>query len=269
MDIITKIGIYSQKYLPDSLFTEFTKTICKLLGKTRSLQTKLNFAKKYNIEWKKCELYNDSDTLESFIKKFKTLNDLFQRKLKKIYTIPESTKLKDIISPTQSFVRCVSANKTFKIKKINYTLNKLLILEDNNIIEEATIFIFRLAPEHYHRIHSPTTSKIISIKNQAGTYKSVDPIILNSMPVLQENFRKIIKFKNGIYLVAIGATCVGSINLTVNKGDKVKHGQDIGAFAFGGSCVVLVIPHKIIKTYKSIISNEIYIEPGTLICKFI
>jgi phosphatidylserine decarboxylase len=268
MDTLTKLGIYSQKYLPDSLFTRFTKVTCNLLGKTRKLKTKLNFAKKYNIDLKKCELYNESDTLESFVKKFKTLNDLFQRKLKKKYTLPESTQQDDIISPAQSFVRCVSANKTFKIKKINYTLQKLLQLNDDDIIQEATIYIFRLAPEHYHRIHSPTTSRIISIKNQAGTYKSVDPIILNSTPVLQENFRKIIKFKNGIYLVAIGATCVGSINLTVKKGDKVKHGQDIGTFAFGGSCVVLVIPNKIIETFTVITSNEKYIEPGTLISKF-
>lgn len=268
MDILTKLGIYSQKYLPDSLFTRFTKVTCNLLGKTRKFKTKLNFAKKYNIDWKKCELYNDSDTLESFVNKFKTLNDLFQRKLKNKYTLPESTNLNDIISPAQSFVRCVSANKTFKIKKINYTLEKLLQLEDNNI-KEATVYIFRLAPEHYHRIHSPTNSRIISIKNQQGTYKSVDPIMLNSTPVLQENFRKIIKFKNDIYLVAIGATCVGSINLTVKKGDKVKHGQDIGTFAFGGSCVVLVIPNKIIETYTTITSKEQYIEPGILISKFI
>ena len=269
MDALIKLGIYSQIILPNYFFTRFTKNNCTILGKNRKLKIRLRFAKKYNIDYKKAERYNEGDDLETFVKKYKNLNALFQRKLKKIYTLPQSKKIDDIISPAEAFVRYIYANKTFKIKKIEYTLSKLLKIDDDkNELNKATIYIFRLAPEHYHRIHSPIVSKIISIKSAGGNYKSVNPIILNSSPVLQENFRKIIKFENDIYLVAVGATCIGSIDLSVKEGDKIKHGQDMGAFGFGGSCIVLVIPYKIVEKYNFITKKEKYIEPCTIISKF-
>jgi phosphatidylserine decarboxylase len=42
--------------------------------------------------------------------------------------------------------------------------------------------------------------------------------------------------------VAIGATAVGSIVLTVKEGQTVRKGQELGYFAFGGSTCILLIP---------------------------
>jgi hypothetical protein len=86
--------------------------------------------------------------------------------------------------------------------------------------------------------------------------------------VLQTNYRKIIALKNGMYLVAIGATCVGSINLSIKPHAKLHHGQDIGAFGFGGSCLALVVPQSITKTHTQLTENEKLLSVGKHIADF-
>jgi len=49
-------------------------------------------------------------------------------------------------------------------------------------------------------------------------------------------------------MVAVGATCVGTVDLSVVRGDRVKAGQDLGCFKFGGSCLVLIIPGTVTST---------------------
>jgi phosphatidylserine decarboxylase len=135
-------------------------------------------------------------------------------------------------------------------------------------MESATVYIFRLAPEHYHRIHSPLKGTVKSVESVGGYYKSVNPILLDMIPVLQENYRKIITFTNGIVLVAIGATAVGSIKLSVHKGSKVVHGQDMGAFEFGGSCLALIVPFSIERTNPKFTVDEKECKVGEYIGRF-
>jgi len=191
---------------------------------------------------------------------------LFARKIDPELTEPEKTGEKDIVSPAQSYVRKVLASGKFKIKGANYTLKELLNTE--KVPTKATIFVFRLAPDQYHRFHSPTDSVITSIREVHGVYKSVNPILLNSVPVLQQNYRKIVRFKNGIQMAIVGATCVGSVKLSVKVGDSVKHGTDMGTFEFGGSCIALVIPDRVQSFLKSITTNETLIQPGTWVCTY-
>ena len=158
--------------------------------------------------------------------------------------------------------RVASVNGSFDIKGAAYTLETLL--RSKTVPENATVFVFRLAPEHYHRIHSPTTSKITQIKTVGGHYLSVNPIVLNRNPVLQENYRKILTFANGMIMIAVGATCVGSIDLSVKKGSSVRHGQDLGCFKFGGSCVVLIVPGSVT---SSLTAKERFVEIGAVVGK--
>jgi phosphatidylserine decarboxylase len=69
-------------------------------------------------------------------------------------------------------------------------------------------------------------------------------------------------------MIAVGATCIGSVILSVKKGSKVKHGDDMGTFGFGGSTIVLVVPEDV-KMAKHITTNEQLIKPGEFIGKFI
>jgi phosphatidylserine decarboxylase len=243
------------------------------MGKSRKLSDRLNFARTYKINWKQSVRCRNSSNLESRVKKFQNLDALFQRRIQRKFTKSQATKPTDIICPAECFARKVSANRNFKIKGVNYSLEKLLQLQEQEqqLQEQSTVYIFRLAPEHYHRIHAPTASKIVDIKEAGGNYHSVNPIMLHSSPVLQENYRKIITFENGLYLVAVGATCVGSVHLTVNVGTTVTHGQDMGTFGFGGSCLVLVVPTvygsppTVYASQSTVSAQEKHLMPGVLL----
>jgi phosphatidylserine decarboxylase len=266
MESFVGIGIKAQKVLPTFLSTAFTKRACSSIGKSKSPAIKKRFAKTYKIDWKQARKCKTARSLDACLKKFSDLNDLFARKIDPKLTEPEKTGKKDIVSPAQSYVRKVLAKKTFKIKGANYTLKELL--DTDKVPEKATILIFRLAPDQYHRFHSPTDSVITSIREVSGVYKSVNPILLDSVPVLQQNYRKIVEFKNGIQMAIVGATCVGSVKLSVKVGDSVKHGTDMGTFEFGGSCIALVIPHTLKSVLKRITTNEKLIQPGTWVSTF-
>jgi len=265
---LAEFGITAQKYLPDILMRNFTKTVCTKLGASTDLEDKIRFAKTYNVDWSTARKCQTTKTLETCAAKFPTLDDFFARKILPKYTRPETSAPNAIISPADCYARISKSTETFTIKSANYTLATLLNLSASKTPPQATIYIFRLAPEQYHRIHSPVASEVVSIKSTGGTYKSVNPIMLNHSPVLQTNYRKIIALKNGMYFVAIGATCVGSINLSIKPHAKLHHGQDIGAFGFGGSCLVLVVPQTITETHTILSENEKLLSVGKHISSF-
>jgi len=266
METLVNMGIHAQKYLPGFVSENFTKNICSLMGKSTRKADKMRYATTYKIDWKQARKCKSVNSLDACVDKFKTVNDLFARKIDPNLTKPEKTGRCDIISPAESYVRVESAESEFNIKGAKYSVKKLLDREDAP--ENSHIFIFRLAPDQYHRFHSPTMSSVVKTKTISGAYRSVNPILLDSMPVLQTNYRKIVDFANGIVLVAIGATCVGSVKLSIKAGSKVKHGDDIGYFEFGGSCIALIVPHKLIKKHTKITQNEKLIKPGAWVCSF-
>lgn len=266
---LINFGIEAQRVLPPFVTTQFTKNICKKMGLRKDLGAKINFAKEYNIDWTTSRVCQGDDSLATCAAKFPTLNDFFARKIMPELTKPETTRRGAIVSPAECHARrVVSTNELFEIKGANYNLGTLL--NKDVVPKAAAVFIFRLAPEQYHRIHSPISSTVVSVSSTGGEYKSVNPILLDRVSVLQKNYRKIIAFENGMYLVCVGATCVGSVNLTVKKGSSVVHGQDIGAFAFGGSCLVLVVPEacKISKFNPKITKNESLLNVGKWVADF-
>ena len=242
MPTLTEIGIHAQRFVNPIVADTFTKVYCTRLGKSRKLSDKLKFAKDYNIDFRKTRKCSRNDTLETCLEKFPTLNDFFARELKPEFLKIESRRKGDLVSPAESMARRISAVKDgeFSIKGANYTMEKLLRTKQAPL--QATVLVFRLAPEHYHRIHSPCDSTIKNIRSVGGHYLSVNPILLDRNPILQENYRKIITFTNGMIMVAVGASCVGTVDLSVHRGDHVKKGQDLGCFKFGGSCIVLILP---------------------------
>lgn len=100
----------------------------------------------------------------------------------------------------------------------------------------------------YHRFHSPVTGVIKSIVEIPGHLYTVNPIAVNSpmVNVLTENKRVRVHIETeqfgDVQFVAIGATAVGSIRFTVDQGSKVKKGDELGYFAFGGSTIITLIP---------------------------
>jgi phosphatidylserine decarboxylase len=86
-----------------------------------------------------------------------------------------------------------------------------------------------------------------------GQLYTVNPVAVNSpmCNVFTENkrVRMTIETKHfgEVQFVAIGATAVGSIVFTVKPGTKVKKGEELGYFAFGGSTCILVVPEGLLQ----------------------
>ena len=102
--------------------------------------------------------------------------------------------------------------------------------------------ISRLCPTDYHRFHSPVSGKIVDRRKIEGSLASVSPIALRQrLGYLWENRRELLLIESDsiglVAYVAIGATCVGGIEYTRDLGDTVEKGDELGYFAFGGSCV--------------------------------
>jgi len=255
------IFVKAQKYVPTWITSAFTRRVCSRLGKTKKHAHKLRFAKTYNIKWRQARKCRNATTLDRCVNRFETLNDLFARKISQRYTKPSSTNPTTLISPAEAYVRKVDATETFHIKKVDYTLTTLL--KQKNAPHTSHVFVFRLAPNQYHRFHSPTSSTVTEMRHIQGAYTNVQ--LMGALPVLQENERTVLKFKNGIILVAVGATCVGSIRINVKKGAKVQHGDELGFFEFGGSCIVLIVPQHV---RTRITAKESLIQTGAWLAAF-
>lgn len=139
----------------------------------------------------------------------------------------------------------------------------------------GTAVISRLCPVDYHRFHSPVSGKIVEQRLINGPLYSVSPIALRqSMDYLWENKRVLTVIETEdlglVSFIAIGATCVGSILMTAKEGDVIKMGDELGYFAFGGSCVITLFERDRVKLADDLIANgaeqiEVYAKVGDLL----
>lgn len=71
-----------------------------------------------------------------------------------------------------------------------------------------------------------------------------------------------------VYAINIGAMMVGSIVLTVKAGQKVKKGDEMGYYAFGGSTTVCIFEEGRLKFDEDLLTNskasiETLVKQGT------
>ena len=219
-----------------------SKLISKIYGLYNStkLSTKKipKFIKENNI---KMSLYEK--------KEYKSFNDFFIRKIKKIKIE------KGFISPVEGklLVYKINNNLEVKIKNINYKIEELI---DNSIdLKDGYIFIYRLALDNYHRFHyidDGIRTKRVKIKGRLHTVSSSS----NKYKIYKENEREysILKTKEfgDIIYMEVGALLVGKI---INYDlDKFKKGEEKGYFLPGGSTVIIMA--KDIEVDKDILNNS-------------
>jgi len=197
---------------------------------------------------------------------FKTFNEFFYRKLK-----PSARKIADSAndklavcgadSRLNVFVSVDEATKLW-IKGQKFSLKGLL--QDDQMAKEyanGSLAIWRLAPQDYHRFHTPVTGTLASMHSFEGTYYTVNPIAIRAnVDVYTENKRvrcvlKTPDFGDVIY-IAIGATMVGSVNFTKKVGESFHKGDELGYFAFGGSTVIVLFKNGAIKFEDDLIVNS-------------
>ncbi|KAF9461635.1 phosphatidylserine decarboxylase-domain-containing protein [Collybia nuda] len=186
------------------------------------------------------------------IDSFKSFNEFFYRKLK-----PSARPIDKPDDPYRMVSAADCRLMTFAtvdeatrlwIKGREFTVARLLGDSYKGQAERyagGALAIFRLAPQDYHRFHSPVEGTIGPMTYIAGEYYTVNPqAIRTSLDVYGENARKIVPIDSPhfgrVMAVCIGAMMVGSIKTTVQEGDYVHRGQEFGYFAFGGSTIVIL-----------------------------
>lgn len=282
---MVNLGIHLQKLPFGSYFAQKATDYCNKYKSQDDVIERINkFAQDYNIKpstIEQCQDIPDTKPLECWAK-FKTPNDFFIRKRINLPTINYNLNTSLIVAPCDSYcIYLLQSNANIWIKGKNFSLDMLLFNKQNPDFDKTNyeLLIFRLAPQHYHRFHSPINGQILNISKYGTKYYSVDPIIVNSsIDVYTENVRLVIKIKINneqiAWLVIIGATCIGSIELTHKQITKVFNNKDsindklinesstidlsshniliqpneeLGYFQYGGSTVVLVFTKGVVK----------------------
>lgn len=190
---------------------------------------------------------------------FKSWNDFFIREFKpgqRPVACPNDNKVVANACESAPFNISTDVKKTdtFWIKGQPYSLEHMLHEHHVDYFVDGTVYQAFLSAENYHRWHSPIDGKIVETHLIAGTYYAeaasvgFDPAGPNNSQgyIAHTAARALIFIESDnpklgmICVMPIGMAEVSSCVVTVNKGQHVKKGQQIGYFQFGGSthCVL-------------------------------
>lgn len=200
---------------------------------------------------------------------FKTFNQFFYRKL-----TPTARPLEQpnnpfrLVSAADCRLMCFSSvdeATRLWIKGREFTVARLL--NDKKQAKRyvaggggGALAIFRLAPQDYHRFHAPVEGRVGGMRTVEGEYYTVNPqAIRSTLDVFGENVRKIVPIDSPqfgrVMVVCVGAMMVGSIETTVQEGDYVRRGEELGYFAFGGSTVVVLFERNRVEWDEDLLVN--------------
>jgi len=204
---------------------------------------------------------------------FKSWNNFFTRKLKPgARPIIEPDNNDIVNSACDSTIYRISydvkPNTQFWVKSQPYSLNAMLD-GDNKYIDKftrGTIYQAFLNPFNYHRWHSPINGTIEKAYVKKGLYFT-EVNELGEDPNDQEkslgyvtnvNTRALIFIKadnnkiGTICIMFVGMVEISSCNINKNIkiGNKVKKGDELGFFAYGGSTYCIFFEPNVIKNFK-------------------
>lgn len=203
---------------------------------------------------------------------YATFNEFFAREIKE-EARPTDEPTNDFVSSSPADCRLtafqtIDLATEYWIKGYGFSLARLL--SDESLATQfdgGSIVIARLAPQDYHRWHSPVSGMVEGIRNIPGAYYTVNPQAINepgALDVFCENKRSVMLLKRSstgspIAVIAVGAMLVGSINYVdgVDQiGVSVRRGQCLGAFAYGGSTVIVLYPRGEISIDEDLVRNS-------------
>jgi len=241
-----------------------TSLISQTFGKFASKEFPLRFQKIVNTSYVKLMGLN-MDEFEH-PDSYKTLNELFTRKLKVERKF--STNSCDFISPCDSWISelgDINDIDALQIKGMRYNVEDVLgdnfTQDEKNIIKNGQFINFYLSPKDYHRYHVPCDLTVLKVVHIPGKFY---PVNLKSLKMrvnlFEENERIVIlcetEAKKLFYIVLVSALNVGVMkidfapqiqtNADATKeqvyefGDiKLKKGDDFGCFEMGSTIVIL------------------------------
>ena len=191
---------------------------------------------------------------------FKSWDDFFTRRFRpgrRPVADPENDNI--IVSSCESapysLVKNVKYTDKFWIKSQPYSL--LHVFNDSKIANSfagGTVYQAFLSALSYHRWHSPVSGKVLKTYLLDGSYYAADPTMGfdPASPNASQGFLPQVAARAVILIEAdnpkigtmaavyIGMSEVSSNEFTVNPGDIVKKGDQIGMFHYGGSSHLLI-----------------------------
>lgn len=221
------------------------------------------------------------DMVQPDPKKYRSFNEFFGREIK-----PEARPIHD---PDNELVHSSPADcrltayqtldlaTKYWIKGYGFTVAKLLDNEElAQQFDGGSIVIARLAPQDYHRWHSPISGTVEKVYDIDGTYYTVNPQAINepgSLNVFCQNRRSVMLVRHAatgslVAIIAVGAMLVGSIKYVGGcdqPGTQIRRGQCLGAFYYGGSTVIVLYPKDELKVDQDISHNSTSEKCETLV----
>ena len=201
------------------------------------------------------------DTSQYVMKKFRSYNEFFTRRVKRGMR-PIDRMPSHFISPCDSKLTVYKIGKSsvFRIKGSRYRVSDLI---QNDFLakryEGGYCMIFRLEVDDYHRycyIDSGTKTENTFINGELHT---VNPIALEHYNIYKRNCREYTVFHTenfgDVVQVEVGAMMLGRI---VNRhgAAEVVRGEEKGKFEFGGSTIVLLVQEDMIRIDDDILRNS-------------
>ncbi|RKP13363.1 phosphatidylserine decarboxylase-domain-containing protein [Piptocephalis cylindrospora] len=249
--------------LLDGIFERETRRQGELFDSPNSVRHIDSFIRAYNLSLD--ELKEPDPT------KYPNFNAFFHRELREGARPVDSIDNSDIIvCPSDSrlvvFKDLESATDLW-VKGKHFTLQSLLGSEElATQFHGGSLAIFRLAPQDYHRFHTPVeVASIDAPLHHPGKYYTVNPQAINGpLDILDANARTVsILHSPGreegasrkVAYVAVGALLVGSIQLTATG--PTRKGDELGYFAYGGSTVVCVWPKNQMVFDEDLVRNTV------------
>lgn len=200
---------------------------------------------------------------------FKSWNDFFIREFKSgMRPVAEPDNPNVIVSACEAAPYNISKNikkdQKFWLKGQPYSLEYMLAKDEYaDEFIGGTIYQAFLSATKYHRWHSPVSGTIKKAYVVPGTYYSE----IQSYPyddagpnnsqgyITQVAARAIIFIESDnptiglMCFMAVGMAEVSSCKITVNVGDSVKKGDQLGYFQFGGSTHCLIFRKDVIEQF--------------------
>lgn len=189
-------------------------------------------------------------------------NDFFTRRIRDGER-PVAGDANTLISPCDGKVTVyrIGNDTRFYIKDMEYTAGQLL---DNERLadryRDGYAVVLRLTVDDYHHYcYAADGVKSPNIRIP-GKLHTVNPAAGEVVPIYRENAREYCLLKTSVFgtivMMEVGAMLVGRIT-NHHKGKKcVERGQEKGYFEFGGSTVVLLLPHGKVRIDTDLIENS-------------
>jgi len=194
----------------------------------------------------------DLDDIEKPLSEYKTLNDFFTRYPRRPRPIDEPEDGTIGICPADcrmAVFNNVNDAHRLLIKGSAFSLEKLL---DNKELakefEKSHVMNCRLTPHEIHHYYCPANATITSVSTTGrwilDLWRAAES---SSVDVLGECVRKVLTLESPEFgkfiMVLIGGSMAASINLVVREGQKLRKGDEIGIFKYGGSDIVVLFQH--------------------------